>query len=152
MTTPARAPGQARPQLGAARQAVRDGAADTLLCYAVDRLGRKQAHVAIVADDVERAGARLAFVTEDVERSAVGEFIGSAKAFAAEVEHEKIAERTQRGLRARVAGGKPVGTAPPPYGLCWRDAAKSGYEIDPATVRVVRRMFAPFVRRLVSAD
>src|SRR3712207_6852742 len=57
----------------------------------------------------------------------------SAKAFAAEVEREKIAERTQRGLRARVATGKPTGTGAAPYGLRWRDDAKSGYEIDPAT-------------------
>ncbi len=136
----------ARPLLTAARQAIRTGVADVLLCYAVDRLARKQAHVAIVAEEVEQAGARLEFVTEDFERSAVGEFIRSAKAFAAEVEREKIAERTQRGLRARVASGKPVGTAPPPFGLRWRDAAKSGYEIDPATIGIVRRIFAEYDR------
>ena len=134
----------ARPQLAAARQAIRDGGANVLLCYAVDRLGRKQAHAAIVADEIERAGGRLAFVTEDFERSAVGEFIRSAKAFAAEVEREKIAERTQRGLRARVATGKPTGTGPAPYGLCWLDAEKSRYAIDPATVGIVRRIFAEY--------
>ena len=135
-----------RPGLTAARALIRAKGADVLLCYAVDRLARKQAHVAIVAEEVEHASARLAFVTEDFEQSAVGEFIRSAKAFAAEVEREKIAERTQRGLRARVASGKPVATAPPPLGLRWRDAAKSGYEVDPVTTGTVHRIFAEYQR------
>ncbi len=130
-----------RPALTAARQAIRSGAAGVLLCHAVDRLGRKQAHVAIVAEEAEQAGARLEFVTEDFERSAVGEFIRSAKAFAAEVEREKIIERTQRGVRARAEAGMPLPGWKPPYGYQWADQHKTRLVEDPAQSEVVRRIF-----------
>ena len=130
-----------RPALTAARQAIRSGAADLLLCYAVDRLGRKQAHVAIVAEEAEQAGARLEFVTEDFERSAVGEFIRSAKAFAAEVEREKIIERTQRGVRARAEAGMPLPGWKPPYGYRWADPSKVRLVDDHAQSEVVRRIY-----------
>jgi site-specific DNA recombinase len=140
-----------RPRLAAARALLRSGDVGILVCYAVDRLSRKQAHVAIVADEADRAGARLEFVTEDFEQSAVGEFIRSAKAFAAEMEREKTLERTLRGKRAKVEGaagkpGKPLGTGRAPYGLQWRDAAKSGYEPNPATIGHLHRIFADYDR------
>ena len=97
-----------RPLLTAMRAAVRARQVDAVVCYALDRLSRKQTHVAIVTDDFEQADARLLFVTEDFEDGPVGTFIRNAKAFAAELEREKIRERTMRGRRARVEGGKPL--------------------------------------------
>ena len=142
-----------RPRLAAARELIRAGGVDVLLAHALDRLSRKQAHVAIVADECERHGARLAFVTEDFERSAIGEFIRSAKAFAAEVEHQKIVERTQRGLRARVGDGKPLAGPRPPYGYRWETevddkgrAVKRRLALDEAAASVVRRIFDAALR------
>src|SRR3954469_19010910 len=89
-----------RPELDATLD--RLGPGDTLLCYALDRLSRSQVDTAILVDRIESAGASLALVTEDFEKSATGTFLRGAKAFAAELEREKIAERTGRGLRARV--------------------------------------------------
>src|SRR5215217_3402798 len=83
-----------RPGLSALREQVRAGAVDVVLAYALDRLSRNQAHLAILAEEVEDHGGRLEFVTEDFEDSAVGKFIRSAKSFAAEVEREKIGERS----------------------------------------------------------
>ena len=57
-----------RPRLSAVREMLRAGGADILLAYALDRLSRKQTHVAIIADEAELAGVELAFVTEDFER------------------------------------------------------------------------------------
>jgi site-specific DNA recombinase len=79
-----------------------------LLCYALDRLSRSQVDTAILVDCIESAGASLALVTEDFEKSATGTFLRGVKAFAAELEREKIAERTQRGRHARVTSGKPL--------------------------------------------
>src|SRR5829696_2806930 len=97
------------------RSALRAGNFGVVLCYAVDRLSRNQAHVYILAEEIERYGARLEFVTEDFEQSAVGKFIRSAKAFAAEVEHEKIRERTVRGRIQRVESGKLLPGGKPLY-------------------------------------
>jgi site-specific DNA recombinase len=131
-----------RPKLTELREMVRGGAVDIVLAYALDRLSRKQTHVAIVAEEVERAGGRLVFVTEDFEDSTVGTFIRNAKAFAAEVQREKIAENTKRGLHARIAAGKMKPGPRPLYGYRWSDASRSALIPDPVTRTVVERIFA----------
>jgi len=130
-----------RPQLTALRETVREGAVDVMLAYALDRLSRKQTHVAIIAEEIERAGARLAFVTEDFEQSAVGTFLRSAKAFAAELEREKIKERTKRGMMARMQSGKLKPGPRPLYGYRWADEEHARYAIDEDKAPTVRRMF-----------
>ena len=105
-----------RPKLAGLREAIRQGQVGALICHSLDRLSRKQTHLAIIVDECERAGVALLFVTEEFERSAVGDFIRSAKAFAAELEREKIAERMQRGLMSRVRSGKPIPGSRPLYG------------------------------------
>jgi len=135
-----------RPGLTHLRQAVRSGNIDVVLAFALDRLSRKQTHVAILADELEHAGARLEFVTEDFENTAVGEFIRSAKAFAAEVEREKLAERTVRGRIARVQSGKLIPGGRPPYGYRWRDTTKGQLDIDPVTGPVAQRIYASAAR------
>lgn len=131
-----------RPGLRRVREALRSGRVDVLLSYAVDRLSRKQAHLAILADECEQAGAGLAFVTEQFEYSAVGEFIRAAKAFAAEIEREKIIERTQRGKRARAESGRPIPGQKAPYGYCWDDpVGKTRLAENPIEADVVRRIF-----------
>ncbi|MDP8922556.1 MAG: recombinase family protein [Chloroflexota bacterium] len=80
-------------------------------------------------------------MTEDFEDSAVGKFIRSAKAFAAEVEREKFRERSMRGKLARVLAGKLMHGKTPLYGYAWTDDSKGRLTIDPVTVGVVRRIF-----------
>ena len=58
----------------------------------------------------------------------------------AELEREKILKRTQRGRRARVASGKPMVSARPPFGYQW-NTDKSGYVLDPEAAPVVRLVF-----------
>src|SRR5215213_8837769 len=128
-----------RPELDAVLD--RLSAGDTLLCYALDRLSRSQVDTAILVDRIESAGASLALVTEDFEKSATGTFLRGAKAFAAELEREKIAERTGCGRRQRVASGKPLPGANPPFGLHWADAIKTRLVLDPATAPAVRAIF-----------
>src|SRR5215212_12028442 len=81
-----------RPELDAMLARLLPG--DTVLAYALDRLSRSQVDTAILIDRIEGAGASLQLVTEDFEKSATGSFLRGAKAFAAELELEKIRERT----------------------------------------------------------
>src|SRR5919201_451932 len=97
---------QERPGLDELRRLLREGAADVVVAYAVDRLSRNQNHIGVLFDEVQRAGARLEFVTEKFEDTAVGRFILAARAFIAEVEREKIVERTTRGRVERARQGK----------------------------------------------
>src|SRR5215218_2434488 len=110
----------------------------------LDRLTRSQVDTAILVDRIESAGASLALATEDFEKSATGTFLRGAKAFAAELEREKITERTQRGRRARVASGKPLVGRKAPYGYAFNDD-KSGYVLDPETAPTVRFIFEKII-------
>lgn len=131
-----------RPRLTLLRDQVRRGECAAVIVHALDRLSRKQAHVAIVAEECERANVDLRFVTEEFERSPAGEFMRSARAFAAEIEREKFRERTQRGMRARIASGKLSAKSKPPYGYKFRDESNKGaLDIDEAEARIVRQIF-----------
>lgn len=130
-----------RPGLSELRGWVRSGMVDIVICYAIDRLSRNQAHTYIIAEECADHRVRLEFVTEDFEDSAVGRFIRSARAFAAEVEREKIGERTVRGKIARLQSGRLLPGRHAPYGYRWRDAAHTALDPDPVTAPVVQRIF-----------
>lgn len=123
------------------RQLLRAGGVDVVLCYALDRLSRDQTHIAVLVDDIEHGGARLELVTEEFEDSAVGKFIRSAKAFAAEVEREKTLMRSMDGRKARVMSGKYLPGPRALYGYRWADDEKSKLEIDPVSGPIARRIF-----------
>ena len=55
---------------------------------------------------MEEHGVTLSFVTEKFEDTATGQLLRSVKAFAAEFEREKIAERTMRGKVERARSGR----------------------------------------------
>ena len=123
------------------RDALRHGTADVIVAYAVGRLSRSQNHIGLLFDEFEGAGAALAFVTERFEDTAVGRFILAARAFIAEVEREKIAERTLRGKAERARNGQlPQGTGAGCYGYTSnRDTGRR--DLNPAQARIVLRVF-----------
>lgn len=94
-----------RKQLAALRAAMRAGEVAAIVAHSLDRLSREQAHIYILDDECQRAGVALLFVAEEFEQTAVGKMIRSVKAFAAELEREKIRERTTRGRTARSCSG-----------------------------------------------
>ena len=106
-----------RPQLRKLREQVRSGAVDTVVVYATDRLARNQSDIGVLVDDIYTHHATLDCVTEPFENTAVGKFILGARTFAAEVEREKIKERTMRGKRTRVESGKVHGHGSELYGF-----------------------------------
>ena len=134
-----------RPGIEHVRRLLRAGAVDIVLAYAVDRLSRNQNHIGVLFDDVAQAGTRLQFVTEDFEDTAIGRFILAARAFTAEVEREKIAERTMRGKAERARRGKlPQATGKGMYGYAY-DPSTGTRRISNEQATVVRRIFEAFV-------
>lgn len=130
-----------RRKLDDLRAAVRRRDVDVVIVHAFDRLSRNQAHTYILLDEADRAEARIESVTEVFEDTATGRFLRSTKAFVAEVWREQHRERTQRGLRARIASGKPLAGGKAIYGYRWRDEAKSGLEVYESEAATVRRIF-----------
>jgi len=142
-----------RPQLTALRERVRTGTVEVVIAYAVDRLSRNQAHLFILVDEWERHGATPAFVSEELDQSPIGKVLLSLKGFAAEVEREKIQERTMRGLNGRLGAGKLKPGQRPLYGYRWpvetvdgeggpvATVVRDSYAIDPETAAIVRRIY-----------
>jgi site-specific DNA recombinase len=134
-----------RPGLNQLRELVRAGAVDVVLCHALDRLSRNQAHVSILMEEIDDAGASLELVTEDFEDSAVGRFLMNAKAFAAEVQREKNTEGAIRGLKRRAESGKLIPGQRALYGYQYTDDTRSKYEVNPQTCKIVQRIFTECV-------
>jgi site-specific DNA recombinase len=133
-----------RPALTALREAMRRRECGAVVCYALDRLSRKQTHLGVLLDEAERAGVSLLFVTEALEETAVGRFLLSTRSFVAELEREKIAERTQRGRRQKLAQGILLRDGYPAFGYRW-DPDGPGrviYEPEAAIVREVYTLIA----------
>jgi site-specific DNA recombinase len=133
-----------RSGLSAVRRLIRERQVDAFVCYAVDRWSRQQNHLGILFDELETASVRLEVVTEQFENTAMGRFVLAARAMVAEIEREKIIERTTRGKAERARSGRlPQGTGKGIY----------GYRYDPATGRraiiaeqaaVVQELFTSF--------
>jgi site-specific DNA recombinase len=133
-----------RPGMERIRRLIRDGAADVVLSYAVDRLARNQTKLAVLLDEAEEAGVALECVTEKVEDSPLGKLVMSLRAFAAEVEREKMGERTTRGKIERARSGRiPQAFGRGCYGYVYNPAAGQR-EIDPCQAEVVRRIFTRY--------
>src|SRR5260221_4901617 len=130
-----------QPALTVLRAAMRAGEVDVIVAYAVDRLSRNQHHLGLLVSEAERHGVALAFVTEQWDETPQGKFMRSALGFMAELEREKIKERTMRGKRARVAGGRPLAGHSALYGYRW-NADRTGFEINEEQAPIVRWIFA----------
>src|SRR5262249_25032569 len=83
-----------RPKLSEAREILRSGSADVLLVHALDRLSARDIHIAVLMDEAERFGTSIDSVTEEIETTPIGRLVLQVLAFAAELEREKIMERT----------------------------------------------------------
>lgn len=130
-----------RPGLSALRDRVRQGDVQVVIAYALDRLSRNSAHTYILDEEFREHGARLELVTERYEDTAVGRLIRSVMAFVAEIEREKIIERSTRGRHARARSGKLLPGARPLYGYGYRDDTHAALDPDPITAPVVQRIY-----------
>jgi len=120
-----------RPHLAQIRNLVRNNQVDVLVIYCLDRLSRNPNHGVILRDELDKHHVTLESVTEDIERSPLGEAITYLRGTFAQIEAEKIRERTMRGKMARVSEGRlPNGTGIGIYGYAWDKAAGKRLIID----------------------
>jgi site-specific DNA recombinase len=94
-----------RPELSKIRDKIEAGYYKRFVCHSIDRLSRNIGHLAILLDQFERYGVTLEFVTEKLDSTPEGKLLHSVKGYAAEVEREKIRERTMRGRRHAALNG-----------------------------------------------
>jgi site-specific DNA recombinase len=127
-----------RDVLGEVRSAIRSGMCNALVFYSIDRLSRSVAHLSILADECERYGAVMHCVTEDFDRSPQGTLLRSVQGYVAEIEREKIRERTTRGRRTKASNGS----------LSFKRKLY-GYDLEPHTGRrIINEAEAAIVREI----
>lgn len=86
---------------------------DTLVVYALDRLGRRALEVAQLAEKVSKEGVRLVVTTLQIDSSTTtGQMMLTVMAFLAQMERETLQERTRAGVAAARKRGKRLGRPP----------------------------------------
>lgn len=127
-----------RPQLNELRHLVRQRIISCVVCYATDRLARNPIHIAIIAEECEKRGIELVFVTEPLDKSPEGALIRYVKGYAAQIEREKIRERTLRGKREKARAGKLSTGGPRLFGY---DVENRKRVINPAEAELVKQIY-----------
>lgn len=134
-----------RPQLANVRSLVKQEEIQALLCHSTDRLARNPIHIAIIAEECEKRGINLIFVTEPLDSSPEGQLIRYVKGYAAQIEREKIKERTMRGKKMRAMSGRlPAGSHARLYGydyLPGKGVGEGVRYINDSQAHWVRQMF-----------
>ena len=132
-----------RPKLAELRSLVRNNDLDIIVIHCLDRLSRNATHGVILRDELDKHHVILESVTEDIDKSPLGEAITYLRGTFAQIEAEKIRERTIRGKLARLNEGKlPQGTGIGLYGYNWDKATGKRIIVDDEanTVQKVFRM------------
>ncbi|MDQ2905778.1 MAG: recombinase family protein [Chloroflexota bacterium] len=108
-----------REKLDLMRQRYREGTIHGVVIRTLDRLSRSQVHNAILMEEMEHHHATLYCVKEAIDDTPMGKFIRMVLAFVAEMEREKIMDRTTTGRINKAKAGKVVSGSKAPYGWTW---------------------------------
>jgi len=115
-----------RQKLDLVRQRYREGKIRGVVIRTLDRLSRSQVHNAILMEEMEHHKVTLYCIKENIDDTPMGKFIRMVLAFVAEMEREKIMDRTTTGRVNKAKAGEIVSGSKAPYGWTWnyvRDAA-----------------------------
>src|SRR5205085_11801079 len=107
-----------RKKLTLIRERYREGKIQGVVIRTLDRLSRNQTHTAVLMEEMEHHGITIHCVKEPIDASLMGKFVMAALALVAEMEREKIMDRTFSGRISLAEQGK-VPVAKVPYGRRW---------------------------------
>lgn len=136
-----------RKDLSKIRQMARNHEFDVLIINTYDRLSRNQTHFAVLLDEMQHLKISVACVKEKLDDTPMGVFVRQTLGFVAEIERQKIIERTEDGRKKRIESGKMLTGNKPRYGYCWRDESKGEkgeYIIEQKESEVVSLIFTYF--------
>ncbi len=133
------------------RELVRKREVEVVLVWAFDRLTRNEVHMGVLLDELNHHGAELISVSEELDDTPIGKFVRHALAFAAELEREKIIDRTAYDMHKRARNGQMLGKGGPKYGYVWADEGKTCWKLgDPKEIEVVELIYDLYVYRNLS--
>jgi site-specific DNA recombinase len=130
-----------RPKINALLDMVSKQLVDVVVLTTLDRLSRDMTHQYVILYRIEEYGARIELTEEVYEDSPQGKLMRTFDGFFAELERQKIMERTARGKRQRVREGLMIPSRLPLYGYSWANERKSHYVINPRTAPIAIRIW-----------
>jgi site-specific DNA recombinase len=133
-----------RPALDQLRDLTKTGTIQAVIVYCDDRWVRGVGLTCILNEDLKRDGVKLLFVNGQQSDTPEGRFSATVQAAVAELELEKIRERTRRGKRARAHAGLPLLGYGVPFGFQYIPVSKDSrgsLNIDPIEAEVVKEIF-----------
>jgi hypothetical protein len=108
----------------------------------LDRLARNLAKQLYVEQQLKRAGVEIRYALYDYPDTPEGNFQKHVRAIVAELEREKIIERTVRGRRHAARSGSVLVGKSPPYGYeAIREDGKTRLQICEPEAQVIRLIF-----------
>jgi hypothetical protein len=113
------------------RERYREGKVQAVVVRTLDRLSRKQVHAGIIMEEMEHYHVSFDCVTEPIntEDRAMAHFIRMVFAFVAEMEREKIMDRTMSGRISTAKQGSFREGPKPLYGYKWHDELTKDYRV-----------------------
>lgn len=109
-----------RKDLSTMRERYREGKIQGVVVRTLDRLSRSQVHNAVLMEEMEHYGITLYSAKENLnEEGSMGKFIRMVLAFVAEMEREKILDRTLTGRVNKALNGEVVSGTKAVYGWQW---------------------------------
>ena len=132
-----------RPGLQQMIKDAESGKIDMVLVYKLDRLSRSQKDTLYLIEDVfDKHGVAFASMTENFDTStAHGKFIIGILAVFAQLEREKIRERTMIGKDSRAKEGKWHGGSTPPIGYDYIDDMLTPNEYEVMQIKEIADLF-----------
>ncbi len=135
---------EARPELDSLRELVRSEQIDVVVIYCLDRFSRNATQGVILRDELDKHNVSIESVTEDIDKTPLGELITYLRGTFAQIEAEKIRQRTMLGKRTRVEGGRlACGGGTKLYGCDYVRGKGTGEGI-----RLIRESEAQWVRTI----
>jgi len=136
-----------REKLSLMRERYRDSKIQGVVIRTLDRLSRSQVHNAILMEEMEHHKITLHCVKEAIDDTPMGKFTRMILSFVAEMEREKIMDRTMTGRISLAKQGAFKEGPKPLYGYKWHDEQKKDYRvIDETEAAVCRWIHEEFAR------
>ncbi len=110
-----------RQKLTLMRDRYRGGLVKGVVVRTLDRLSRSQVHYAVLMEEMEHYNVTIHCIKDDINRddTKMGRFVQMVLAFVAEMEREKIIDRSTTGRINKAKEGKIVSGSKAPYGWDW---------------------------------
>jgi DNA invertase Pin-like site-specific DNA recombinase len=132
-----------RPGLEQALATIRAHKAGVLVAHTLDRVSRNQDHQGFIYTTLKLHGGDLETAKEKLDNSIQGQIMRTVGTIAAQIERDRLIERTGRGRRARATlKGAPLAGGVPLYGYQWADEGKTRLLVHPETGPIAQRIYS----------